>query len=408
MRIFCTSELHANGGPGEFVSARAEEALETLLESYRGRVQVVYLDPPFGTGDVFHVRVSAEKRTFTIPAYTDQLEEDAYLRWMRVILVGARDLLCESGSLYVHIDYRMSAKLRLLLDEIFGEQNFMNEIVWCYKSGGRSTRYYPRKHDTILFYRKSAKVYFNISAVGRPRGPEKRNHMRRYIDDEGRICFTIRSAGKLYTYYEDTPMYPSDVWDDIEHLQQKDKERVGYATQKPEALLNRVILASSRPGDLVCDLFSGSGTTASAASKLGRRFLAMDASPCSLYILRARQLQISSVLSLLVGEHALRIRYPAQEAPAQCSARIVVQRGVRMVFVEEASFEARVPLVYVAVGSEKDGCFYPYATDCRPKLPLALPLDSLEQPVVQICDIYGRQAFFTLEAKASTEGNPIA
>ena len=397
MRIDCTSEIHQSGGPGEFLSARTEDALQSLLESYKGNVQVVYLDPPFGTGDVFHVRVHAQKRQFTIPAYTDQLDEAEYLRWMRIILSGARELLCESGSLYLHIDYRMSAKLRLLLDEIFGAQNFLNEIVWCYKSGGRSTRYYPRKHDTILFYRKSAKVYFNISAVGHPRGPEKRNHMRRTIDDEGRICFTIRSAGKLYTYYENTPMYPSDVWDDIEHLQQKDKERVGYATQKPEALLNRVILASSRPGDLVCDLFSGSGTTASAASKLGRRFLALDASPAALYVLRARQLQNASVLSLLDGEHALTIRYPKSEAPAKLTASIETRRGVRVALLQQASFETGIPLVYAAVGAEQDGCFYPYATDCEPKLPLELPLDGLTRPVVQICDIYGRQAFFTID-----------
>jgi len=397
MRIDCTSEIHANGGQGEFLSGRAEEALSSLLDTYRGSVQVVYLDPPFGTGDVFHVRVSAQKRQFTIPAYSDQLGEEEYLSWMRVILTGARELLCESGSLYLHIDYRMSAKLRLLLDEIFGAQNFLNEIVWCYKSGGRSTRYYPRKHDTILFYRKSAKVYFNISAVGRPRGPEKRNHMRRYIDDEGRICFTIRSAGKIYTYYENTPMYPSDVWDDIEHLQQKDNERVGYATQKPEALLNRVILASSRPGDLVCDLFSGSGTTASAASKLGRRFLALDASPTALYILRARQLQNASALSLLEGEHALTIRYPKTEAPARLTATVETRRGVRVATIQNAGFEPEIPLIYAAVGTEQDGCFSPYATDCQPKLPLELPLDGLTRPVVQICDIYGRQAFFTLE-----------
>lgn len=397
MRIDCTSEIHQNGGPGEFLSARAEDALQSLLESYKGNVQVVYLDPPFGTGDVFHVRVHAQKRQFTIPAYTDQLDEAEYLRWMRIILSGARELLCDSGSLYLHIDYRMSAKLRLLLDEIFGAQNFLNEIVWCYKSGGRSTRYYPRKHDTILFYRKSAKVYFNISAVGHPRGPEKRNHMRRFVDDEGRICFTIRSAGKLYTYYENTPMYPSDVWDDIEHLQQKDKERVGYATQKPEALLNRVILASSRPGDLVCDLFSGSGTTASAASKLGRRFLALDASPAALYVLRARQLQNASVLSLLDGEHALTLRYPKSEAPASLTASIETRRGVRVALLQQASFETGIPLVYAAVGSEQDGCFYPYATDCEPKLPLELPLNGLTRPVVQICDIYGRQAFFTID-----------
>lgn len=397
MRISCTSERHVNGGPGEFFLARAEEALDTVLTAYRGRVQVVYLDPPFGTGDVFHSKVSAGHGKLTLPTYADDMEEGAYLDWMRRILIGARELLSPTGSLYLHIDYRMSAKLRLLLDELFGEANFMNEIVWCYKSGGRATRYYPRKHDTILFYRKSAKVFFDINAVGRPRGPEKRNHMKRFIDEEGRICFTIRSAGKLYTYYEDTPVFPSDVWDDIEHLQQKDSERLGYATQKPEALLNRVILASSRPGDLVCDLFSGSGTTAAAAMKLGRRFLALDASPIALYTLRARLLKAASTHSLLEGENELVLRYPAEEIPAQISAKIVTARGRRMLLLEDAAFSPAYPLVYAAVGTAIGGEFRPVSTDCRPKLPLSLPIGDIERPVLQITDAPGHSAFFEIE-----------
>ncbi|MDD4311794.1 MAG: site-specific DNA-methyltransferase, partial [Eubacteriales bacterium] len=348
--------------------------------------------------DVFHSKIGTGHARLSLPTYTDTMEESAYLDWMRAILSGAHDLLCESGSLYLHIDYRMSAKLRLMLDELFGEQNFMNEIIWCYKSGGRATRYYPRKHDTILFYRKSAKVFFDISAVGRPRGPEKRNHMRRFIDEDGRICFTIRSAGKIYTYYEDTPVYPSDVWDDIEHLQQKDSERVGYATQKPEALLNRVILASSRPGDLVCDLFSGSGTTAAAASKLGRRFLAVDASPISLYTLRARQLKGMSARSFLEGDNELMLRYPADETPAQISFQIVTLRGKRMLQIEEAIFSPAYPLVYAAVGTVDHGIFTPISTDCRPKLPLSLPVMELEHPIVQIVDAVGHTAFFETEA----------
>ena len=394
MRVFCTSERHANGGPGEFILSRAEEALETLLADYRGRVQVFYLDPPFGTGDVFHSKIGK----LTLPTYTDDMEETAYLAWMRTILSGARELLTPSGSLYLHIDYRMSAKLRLMLDELFGAQNFMNEIAWCYKSGGRATRYYPRKHDTILFYRKSAKVFFDINAVGHPRGPEKRNHMKRFIDEDGRICFTIRSAGKIYTYFEDTPVYPSDVWDDIEHLQQKDSERVGYATQKPEALLSRVILASSRPGDLVCDLFSGSGTTAAAASKLGRRFIAVDASPISLYTLRARQLKAASAHSLLEGENALILRYPLDETPAQITSQIVTQRGKRMLQIEQASFSPVYPLVYAAAGTMQDSVFTPVSTDCRPKLPLSLPIGDIKSPIAQISDAMGHTAFFEIES----------
>ena len=397
MRIFCTSERHANGGPGEFILSRAEEALPALLDRYRGKVQVVYLDPPFGTGDTFHIRVGSGKKSLNLPAFSDNMEESAYLSWMRSILTGARALLSETGSLYLHIDYRMSAKLRLMLDDIFGAQNFMNEIVWCYKSGGRSTRYYPRKHDTILFYRKSAGVYFDIQAVGRPRGPEKRNHMKRFIDEQGRICFSIHSAGKLYIYYEDTLVFPSDVWDDIEHLQQKDNERVGYATQKPEALLNRVILASSHPGDLVCDLFSGSGTTAAAASKLGRRFLTVDASPFSLYTLRSRQLRAMSAHSLLEGEQELLLRYPSDNTPAQITAAITTVRGKRMLTIEEATFTPAYPIVYTAAGVVLDDRFLPLSTDCRPRFPLSLPIGIADKPVAQIVDAMGHTAFFRIE-----------
>ena len=228
---------------------------------------------------------------------------------MRAVLTACHRMLAPDGSLYLHIDYRMNPYLRLMLDEIFGQANFMNEIIWAYKSGGRSTRHFSRKHDTILFYRKSKAVYFNIHAVGVPRGPEKRNNMKRSIDELGRVYFSIRSGGKTYTYYEDTPIFPSDVWDDVEHLHQRDPERTGFGTQKPEALLRRILLASSRPGDLVCDLFSGSGTTAAVAAKLGRRFLVADASPVAMQLLRARQLVNQSEPTFFDGGHALRILY---------------------------------------------------------------------------------------------------
>lgn len=397
MRIFCTEELHQNGGPGRFVLSRAEDSFDALLSAHAGEVQLIYLDPPFGTGDTFHIKLKSGKKRISLPVFSDKMSETEYLKWMESVLRGAHRALSQTGSLYLHIDFRMSAKLRLMMDDIFGSSNFMNEIIWCYKSGGRSTRYYPRKHDTILFYRKSPKVYFDICAVGRPRGPEKRNHMKRYIDDEGRICFSIRSAGKVYTYYEDTPLYPSDVWDDIEHLQQKDKERVGYATQKPEALLNRVIQASSRPGDLVCDLFSGSGTTAAAASKLGREFLVSDASAISLYTLRARQLHNASILSLLEGEHGMLLSYPEDRSPAQFEAHIAAQNGRNVLIVDKAVFDGKHPLVYAALGTTEGKRFLPVLTDCHPTLPLRFSLEGIECPVVQFSDLIGRQAFFTLD-----------
>lgn len=397
MRIPCTCERQSSGGPGRFILARAESIMDELIAQYGGKVQLIYLDPPFGTGDTFHIRLSSGKKSLRVPVFSDRMDEGAYLDWMRRILTGCHALLHPTGSLYLHIDYRMSARCRLLLDEIFGQRNFMNEIVWSYKSGGRAKNYFPRKHDTILFYRRSAKVFFHIDAVGRPRGPEKRNHMKRFIDEDGRICFSIRSGGKLYTYYEDTPTYPTDVWNDIEHLQQKDRERVGYATQKPEALLRRIILASSRPGDLVCDLFSGSGTTASAASRLGRSFLAVDSSPFALYTLRARQLHNGSELSLLDGSHELTLCYPADDAAVTFDASSVTEDGRRAVVLSSAAFESGMPLIYAALGRMQDGCFIPESVSCRPKLPLTLRMDDGPAPVLQLCDALGKQAFFALE-----------
>lgn len=247
-QLAAKAEICPVGGPGRFFLGRAEFLAPELTGAYGGKVKLIYMDPPFGTGDAFHIKPMGAKEKLVVPVYLDKLAEADYMAMMRAVLTACRELLAPDGSIYLHIDYRMNAKLRLLMDEIFGEANFLNEIVWTYKSGGRSLKHYARKHDTILFYRKSPAVYFNIAAVGIPRGPQKRNNMKRTVDENGRVCFSIRSGGKTYTYYEDTPIFPSDVWDDIEHMHQRDPERTGFATQKPEALLRRMILASSREG----------------------------------------------------------------------------------------------------------------------------------------------------------------
>ena len=397
MRIYCKAERHDVGGPGSFFLARSEKQLPSLIETYGGKVQLIYLDPPFGTGDAFQGK--GEKDDARIPLFRDDMPEAEYLRWMRIILTGCHALLSPTGSLYLHIDWRMSAKLRLMLDEIFGQDNFMDEIVWGYKSGGRATRFFPRKHDTILFYRKSRRVYFNIAAVGTPRGPERRNHMKQFVDQNGRVGFSIRSRGKLYTYYEDDLIYPTDVWTDIEHLQQKDKERLGYATQKPEALLERIILASSRAGDLVCDLFSGSGTTAAVAAKHSRRFLAVDASPLALITLRKRLLSLASSPTLLdepeAGQRAMTLHYPASRW--KCDVNFTVD-GKNAVVTEAVLNRRSAPLSYAAIGHVQEQVFCPTRTVTNAKLPLKLPLPEGEhRPVIQLVNAYGDQVFFTVD-----------
>lgn len=252
------------------------EVLAALLPEFAGQIQLIYIDPPFMTGRDFMQGSQL--------AYSDKWrgDLDAYLQWLATTLHLLYQLLAEDGSLYVHLDWRVIHYTRVILDEIFGTVpsghggGFQNEIIWHYQSGGRATTRYARKHDTILFYTKSARYCFHGERIGEKRGAHKRNHMRKHLDEHGQVSWSIRTNGRTYTYSEESLMTPSDVWSDISHLHQRDPERNGYATQKPAALLERILLASSDPGYLVLDCFCGSGVIAAVAEQLGRRWIASD------------------------------------------------------------------------------------------------------------------------------------
>lgn len=394
MRLHCSEEYHQSGGNGLFLCGKAEEALDSLVKQYKNSVRLIYLDPPFCTGDSFSMKIGRGKQAYKLVLYEDKRTTEEFVLWMRKILAACHEMLDASGSLYLHIDYRMTAQMRLLLDEIFGSDNFQNEIIWVYKTGGRSTRYYPRKHDTILFYRKSRKVHFDIKKVGIPRGPERRNHMKRFIEEDGRIGYSIRSNGKVYKYYEDSLVYPSDVWSDIEHLQQKDRERTGYATQKPEALLKRIILASSKENDLVMDLFSGSGTTAAVAAKFNRRFVTVDVSPVSGLMLRKRLLAQSSALNLM-EERQGGMTFRFQEDNTPCKIDYAVTD--KAITLKSVSFEGfRAPLAYAAVGRMEKDTFIVHTSNCSPRLPLQFKYAPDRSTALQVVDAEGHQAFFSL------------
>ena len=189
---------------------------------------------------------------------------------------------------YLHLDWRMAAPARVMCDKVFGKTRFLNEIIWSYESGGRAKRYFSRKHDVILLYAKSNKYFFDLTRVPLPRGGERRNHMARGRDEQGRMFSRITSNGKEYRYYDDEPVYPGDVWTDISHLQQRDPERTGYATQKPLKLLERLLLPVTNPGDLVADLCCGSGTALEAARQLDCRFAGLDLNPEAIAVCQNR------------------------------------------------------------------------------------------------------------------------
>ena len=275
-------------GNGENLLMRGNVmALPQEIRSLAGKAQCVYLDPPFMTGEKFmRSRPYGEQGWKTgkpsprYPAYDDRYtSEKEYLRLLRRLVGAARELLKETGVFYLHLDWRMAAPARIMCDKVFGKTRFLNEIIWAYESGGRSRRYFSRKHDVILLYAKGSKYFFDLTRVPLLRGDKRRNHMARGVDEQGRMFSRITSNGKEYRYYDDEPVYPGDVWTDVGFLQQRDPERTGYATQKPLKLLERLLLPVTNPGDLVVDLCCGSGTTLAAAESLGCRFAGMDVNP---------------------------------------------------------------------------------------------------------------------------------
>ncbi|MGI6169360.1 MAG: DNA methyltransferase [Christensenellales bacterium] len=271
----CREEIFGDGSLGFLTQGDAACLDSDLLRQYEGTVQCVYIDPPFFTGQDFFYRPEQNKNLQQ--GYTDRwasLEE--YLSMMRAALCAAHRVMRQDGLIFVHVDYRVCAHMRLLLDEVFGGENFLNEIVWHYRSGGRTLKHFARKHDTIFLYAKGRNYFFDIRAAGTRRGARRRNNMKRSVDETGRTYYSIRSMGKEYRYFEDDLVFPDDVWEDISHLQQRDPERTGYDTQKPEKLLRRIVACASREGDLVADFFCGSGTTAAVAHDMNRRFLALD------------------------------------------------------------------------------------------------------------------------------------
>ena len=294
------------------------------IRALAGTAQCVYVDPPFMTGEKFmRRRPYGEKgwKTGTpsprYPAYEDRYtSEKQYLRLLRRVISVGKMLLNDTGVFYLHLDWRMSAQARIMCDREFGKTRFLNEIIWAYESGGRSKKTFSRKHDTILLYAKGKDYFFDLTRVPLPRGDGKRNHMARGRDEQGRMFSRITSNGKEYRYYDDEPVYPGDVWDDISILQQRDPERTGYATQKPLKLLERLLLPVTNPGDLVVDLCCGSGTALEAAQQLDCRFAGLDLNPEAVAValsrIRAKDLTVvcpcGGKAELLAGNEEGRFR----------------------------------------------------------------------------------------------------
>ena len=245
-------------------------------------VQLIYIDPPFNTGrtqtrgtttttrneDSNRVGFKGQRYDIvkeTVLSYDDEFED--FWSFLEPRLEEAWRLLKETGTLYLHLDYREAHYAKVLLDALFGRECFLNEIIWAYDYGGKSKNKWPSKHDTILVYVKNpAKYFFNSTEVDR----------EPYMAP-GLVTPEKVELGKL----------PTDVWWHT-IVSPTGKEKTGYPTQKPKGILRRVIQASSQPGDLVLDFFAGSGTTGAVAAELGRKFILIDQNPESIQVITSR------------------------------------------------------------------------------------------------------------------------
>ncbi|NKQ38791.1 MAG: site-specific DNA-methyltransferase [Methanosarcinales archaeon] len=258
----------------------------------QGGIKLIYIDPPFDVGADFSMKIKIGDDEFTKQpnvleelAYRDTWGKgaDSFIAMMYERLVLMRDLLADDGSIYVHCDYRVSGYIRLLLDEVFGRDKFQNEIIWCYKSGGAGNKEFAKKHDTIFIYRKSEQFIFNSTkeksymGIGYSTGNK---NVTLYDDNDGKGPYTLVNV--------------KDWWNDIGMIATS-KGRL-YPTQKPEALMKRIIESSSNKGDIVADFFCGSGTTLAVAEKLGRKWIGSDLGKFAIHTTRKRMIGIQRQL----------------------------------------------------------------------------------------------------------------
>ncbi|GIK53228.1 MAG: hypothetical protein BroJett014_22010 [Planctomycetota bacterium] len=278
--------------------------MASLLKEFKGKIDLIYIDPPFDVGADFTMEVPIGDSKATLPKDQSTLEmvayrdtwgrgTDSYLHMMYERLTAMRALLSPTGSIYVHFDYRISGLLRLMLDEVFGGDRFVSEIVWYYSNKyGANSAAFDSFHNTLLLYSSGKRFTYNPQTV--PVKEPRKQPFRKWNKELGKNEWQRDENGD-YIYVESTEKEVADVWE-IPVINPMATERLGYASQKPEALLERVVKASSNKDDLVADFFCGSGTTGAVAERLGRRWIMADLGRFSIHTSRKRIIELQRKL----------------------------------------------------------------------------------------------------------------
>lgn len=312
------------------------------LKSENIKVDLVYIDPPFASGANYAKKIylrnggktNLENDAASIGEeimYGDIWQKEDYLNWLYERLLAIKDILSETGSIYVHLDWHIGHYVKLLLDEIFGENSFQNEIIWCYREAINSKERFNRKHDNIYFYTKSDSFYFNADDVLEP---HSEGTVKKYKNKDEKGRYRLMGRGivdspvssqrdinpewekthpeLVYRHYLRTGSYAVDYWN-IDIINQASSERLNYSTQKPEKLLEKIIKASSNNGMIVVDFFSGSGVAAKVANDLNRKFIACDIGINAIQTSRDRLINVGAEFDILKINDGVRLfRNPAQ------------------------------------------------------------------------------------------------
>jgi len=270
----------------------------------QGGIKLIYIDPPFDVGADFSMDIEIGGETLTKKpnvleeiAYRDTWGKgaDSFISMIYERLVLMRDLLAEDGSIYVHCDWRVNSYIRLVLDEVFGKENFRNEIIWCYTGASLTKNKFVQKHDNIVVFAKSINPIFNWADVAIPYSEETVARTGRGAGDAG-LYGENDAENKHKNRLKKAGKVPEDWWSDIYRIQGNALEKVAYPTQKPEAFLDRIIKAGSNENDIVADFFCGSGTTAAVAEKLNRKWIASDLGKFAIHTTRKRMIGVQRLL----------------------------------------------------------------------------------------------------------------
>ena len=354
------------------LSSLKSGALRRQIED-AGGLKLIYIDPPFDVGADFSMDIEIGGETFhKEPNLLEQIAyrdtwgrgADSFISMIYERLILMRDLMHPEGSIYVHCDWRVNGFIRLALDEVFGRDAHLNELLWCYSIGGKGKNRFARKHDTIFFYSKSDSYYFDGQNADVVKPRKQNSHMRLKTDADGREFQekTDKKSGKVYRYYVDEGKIPEDYWTDIEQLNWEDSERLDYPTQKPEKLMRRIIASATKEGDLVADFFCGSGTTVAVAEKLGRKWIATDLGKFGIHTTRKRligvQRELKAAGKSFRAFEVLNLGRYERQAYLNVSGRLTGKKREQALAKKEQDFRELILKAYKAEPLSESGFFH--------------------------------------------------